>query len=230
MENVETTSGQEWISEFQKMICGQMYNASDPDLIRRRRRVRWLVQELNTLSLSASAEPADDPAQEQAEGLADERKPLHPVHRMDDIIRSLFGKVGRHFQLEPPLHVDYGENISVGNDCFINFNCVMLDTCPIVIGNNVMMGPNVSLYAAAHPTNARQRRESALEYGGPITIEDNVWLGGSVVVLPGVTIGRDSTIGAGSVVTRSIPPGVVAAGNPCRVIRTLTPEERSSIP
>jgi acetyltransferase-like isoleucine patch superfamily enzyme len=95
----------------------------------------------------------------------------------------------------------------------------------VTIGDNVLLGPNVSLYAATHPVDARLRTETGLENGAPIVIEDNVWIGGSVVILPGVRIGRDSTVGAGSVVTKDVPPGVVAAGNPCRVIRKLNPEE-----
>lgn len=122
--------------------------------------------------------------------------------------------------MEPPFFCDYGYNISVGNNVFINFNCTILDVTPVVIGDHVLIGPSVSLYAATHPTNWTLR-SSGLENGAPITIGNHVWIGAGTVICPGVNIGDRSLIGAGSVVTKNIPADVVAAGNPCRVIRKL---------
>lgn len=126
---------------------------------------------------------------------------------------------------EPPFHCEYGMHIELGEGFYANAGCVMLDVAKIVIGDNVMFGPNVSLYTAGHPIHP-DSRNSGYEYGIPIRIGDNVWIGGSCVVLPGVTIGNNAVIGAGSVVTRDIPDNVCAAGNPCRVIRRITEEDR----
>lgn len=126
---------------------------------------------------------------------------------------------------EPPFHCEYGFHIELGKGFYANAGCVMLDVGKIVIGDNVLFGPNVSLYTAGHPIHP-ESRNSGYEYGIPITIGDNVWIGGSCVVLPGVTIGNNVVIGAGSVVTKDIPDNVCAAGNPCRVIREITEEDR----
>lgn len=127
--------------------------------------------------------------------------------------------------LEPPFYCEYGTHIEVGENFYANLNCVMLDVGKITIGDNVLFGPNVSLYTAGHPIHP-ESRNSGYEYGIPITIGNNVWIGGSCAVLPGVTIGDNCVIGAGSVVTRDIPCNVIAAGNPCRVIREITEEDR----
>ena len=123
--------------------------------------------------------------------------------------------------IEPPFYCDYGSNIELGNNFFANFNCVVLDVAKVTIGDNVLFGPNIQLYTAGHPLDVKGRVEDGIEFGHPITIGHNVWLGGSVVVCPGVTIG------AGSVVTKNIPANVVAAGNPCRVIRTIDESNKS---
>lgn len=123
--------------------------------------------------------------------------------------------------LEPPFRCDYGANITLGKNFYANFNCVVLDVAPVVIGDNVLFAPNVQIYTAGHPLDVKSRVEEGIEFGTPITIGNNVWLGGGVIVCPGVTIGDNSVIGAGSVVTKDVPANVVAAGNPCRVIRTL---------
>ena len=135
-------------------------------------------------------------------------------------LRELLGHVGERVEVVPPLQVDYGTYVSLGDGVFINFNCVILDTCPVTIGAGTLVGPGVQFYAATHPVDPAVRR-GGLESGAPITVGENVWIGGGVILLAGVTIGNDSVIGAGSVVTRSVPAGVLAAGNPCRVVRTL---------
>lgn len=126
---------------------------------------------------------------------------------------------------EPPFHCEYGSHIEIGEGFYANTGCVMLDVGRITIGDNVLFGPNVSLYTAGHPIHPESRK-SGYEYGIPIKIGDNVWIGGSCVVLPGVTIGNNVVIGAGSVVTKDIPDNVCAAGNPCRVIREITEADR----
>ena len=133
---------------------------------------------------------------------------------------------GDNFCIEQPFHCDYGYNITLGEDFYSNYNLVILDDAPITIGSHVFIAPDCGIYAAGHPIDAAQRNEG-LEYAKPVTIGDNVWIGGGVRILPGVSIGSNTVIGAGSVVTKDIPDGVLAAGNPCRVIRTLTPEECS---
>jgi maltose O-acetyltransferase len=136
------------------------------------------------------------------------------------VLAELLGSLGKEAYIRPPFFCDYGYNITLGDNVFANFNCVMLDVVAITIGDRVQMASAVQLLAADHPLDAEERA-SGREFGRPITIEDDVWLGGGAIVCPGVTIGRASVIGAGSVVTRDIPAGVVAVGNPCRVIREL---------
>ena len=141
------------------------------------------------------------------------------------LMKRILGKTGQRLFIEPDFRCDYGVNITVGEGFYANFNLVILDVAPVTIGDRVMIAPNVSLYTAGHPVHPDSRR-SGYEYGQPITIGDDVWIGGSTTVLPGVTIGDGAVIGAGSVVTRDIPPMVIAAGNPCRVIRPITQEDR----
>ncbi|CEM31930.1 unnamed protein product [Vitrella brassicaformis CCMP3155] len=136
------------------------------------------------------------------------------------LLRMLFGAVGEGSFIEPPLRVDYGFNTELGRDVYMNYDTVILDVAPVKIGSFVKFGPGVHIYTAGHPLDPQQRKDK-LEYGQPITIEDNVWVGGRVCVMPGVTIGRNSVIGAGSVVTKSIPPDCVAVGVPCKVVRKL---------
>lgn len=142
------------------------------------------------------------------------------LEEREALIRQLLGRTGRHFRIEQPFYCDYGFNIEIGEEFFSNFNCVILDEAPVVFGNNVFVGPNCSFYTAIHPLDAATRN-TKVEYHCPIKVGDNVWLGGNVTVLPGVSIGNNCVIGAGSVVTRDIPAGCLAAGNPCRVIRKI---------
>jgi maltose O-acetyltransferase len=144
----------------------------------------------------------------------------------DRVLRGLLGSMGEDVRIRPPFHVDYGWNIHVGDRLFANFGLMALDVCEIRIGDDVQIGPNVQLLTPTHPLNPADRGRG-WEGGLPITIEDNVWLGGGVIVMPGVRIGRDSVIGAGAVVTRDVPPLSVAVGSPARVIKTIDPEERA---
>lgn len=142
------------------------------------------------------------------------------------LLKEWLGKTGKKVYIEPNFKCDYGKHISVGEMFYANFDCIMLDVCPITIGDNTMFGPRVSLLTASHPIDA-QVRVSGLELGAPITIGSNVWLGGGVIVNPGVTIGDNCVIGSGAVVTKNIPPNTIAAGNPCRVLRPITDEDKS---
>lgn len=145
--------------------------------------------------------------------------------KIDKLIRNIIGKAGMGIHIESPFHCDYGKNIEIGDNFFANYNCIILDVGKVIIGDDVKFGPNVSLYTAGHPIHP-DSRNSGYEYGIGITIGNNVWLGGNVVVNPGVHIGTNAVIGSGSVVTRDIPDNVIAVGNPCKVIREITEEDR----
>lgn len=177
------------------MLEGELYDAMDLQLTEERTKARLLIKALN------------DSREDQ------------PEERIA-IVKELLPHAGSGLWLQPPFYCDYGYNIKIGEKVFFNFNCVVLDVMPVTIGSRTLFGPNVQLYTAMHPMN-HQERASGLEYAKPITIGEDVWIGGSVVVCPGVTIGDRSVIGAGSVVTKNIPPDVFAAGNPCKVIRSL---------
>jgi maltose O-acetyltransferase len=179
-------------SRREKMLAGELYNPLDPELVRARDRARNLCQDLNATR----------------EGQQEERR---------RVLRELFGAGGEHVWMQPPFFCDYGSNILLGEKCFFNFNCVVLDVCQVRIGDYTLFGPAVQVYTATHPLNAELRRKQ--EFGKPVEIGSDVWIGGGAIICPGVTIGSRSVIGAGSVVTRDIPEGVFAAGNPCRVIR-----------
>jgi len=181
-------------SERDKMLAGEPYDPLDPDLEARRIRARDLCQELNATRESET----------------DQRR---------RILRALFGAGGESVWMQPPFYCDYGENIRLGERVFFNFNCVVLDVCPVTIGDFTLFGPAVQIYTPLHPLDAVARRRE--EYGKPIVIGSDVWVGGGAMILPGVTIGDRAVIGAGSVVTRDVPAGVFAAGNPCRVVREL---------
>ena len=182
-------------TEQEKMLAGELYDASDPDLTATRLRARQLTRQYNQ-------------SREDEDALRAE------------VLRELLGATGQRVAIEPPFHCDYGENIYLGENFYMNFGGVILDCNVVRIGANVQCGPNVQLLAATHPLLAAERIKGP-ELSAPIYIGDNVWLGGGVIVCPGVTIGANTTIGAGSVVTRDIPANVFAVGNPCRVIRTL---------
>lgn len=141
------------------------------------------------------------------------------------LLRELLGSCGERIHMEPPVHFDFGCNTYIGERFYANFDCIILDVAKVTIGDGVMFGPRVSIFTAGHPIDPVIRGE-ALQYGYPVTIGNNVWIGGNTVVNPGVTIGDNTVIGSGSVVTKDIPPNVVAAGVPCRVIRPITEEDR----
>lgn len=143
----------------------------------------------------------------------------------EQLVRQLLGKVGKNISIEPPFYCDYGYNIEVGDNCYFNMNCVILDGAKVTFGDNVFVAPSCGFYTAGHPFDVEQRN-AGLEYAYPITVGNNVWIGAQVCVLPGVTIGDNSVIAAGSVVNKSIPSNVLAAGNPCRVIREITEEDK----
>ena len=152
---------------------------------------------------------------------------MHPDEekKIDQLIYYILGKAGKTIHIEAPFHCDYGKNIEIGNNFFANYNCTILDVGKVVIGENVQFAPNVSIYTAGHPVHP-DSRNSGYEYGIAITIGDNVWLGGNVVINPGVTIGNNVVIGSGSVVTKNIPDNMIAVGNPCKVIREITEDDR----
>jgi len=180
------------MTQRERMLAGELYDASDPELVEARVRARRLTQRLSAL------DPADT------------------VARVE-LLRDLLGSVGSGAWVETPVFFDYGTQIRMGERVYANANCTFLDAAPIIIGDDVQLGPCVQLLTSDHPRDAAKRAEG-LESARPITIGARAWLGGGTIVLPGVEIGRDAIIGAGSVVTRSVAPGVVAAGNPCRVI------------
>ena len=150
-----------------------------------------------------------------------------PAEEREALLRRIVGSMGREVSLEPTFRCEFGRNIHFGSHFYANFDCVMLDGAPISIGDNVLLGPKVGLYTSNHALDPRERADGACR-ARPITIGDDVWIGGNVTVLPGVTIGSGSVVGGGSVVTRSIPSGVIAAGNPARVIRDVTEADRTN--
>ena len=180
--------------ELEKMLAGEPYNPMDPHLAAQRARARDLCQALN------ATHEAD----------LDERRRL---------LVEIFGADGDTAWMQPPFYCDYGFNIELGERVFFNFNCVVLDVCKVRIGSFTLFGPAVQIYTATHPMDAQARRRE--ESGRPIEIGSDVWVGGGAVILPGVRIGSRAVIGAGSVVTRDVPEGVFAAGNPCRVVRDV---------
>jgi maltose O-acetyltransferase len=181
-------------TQREKMLAGEMYDPFDPELVAARARARDLCQQFNTTRESEQAER----------------------RRM---LRDLFGTGGDSVWMQPPFYCDYGTNIELGERVFFNFNCIVLDVCRVRIGDFTLFGPAVQIYTPLHPFNAEQRRRE--EFGKPIDIGSDVWVGGGAIILGGVTIGARAVIGAGSVVTRDVPEAVFAAGNPCRVIRAI---------
>ena len=164
----------------------------------------------------------------ETKGTLYEYNQLHP-HKTEErtaLMKSLLGKTGKQFTILSPFHCDYGYNIEIGENFFSNMNLVILDGAKVRIGDNAFIAPNVGIYTAGHPLDVEQRNEG-LEYAFPVTIGNNVWIGAQVAILPGVTIGDNSVIGAGSVVSKDIPSNVLAVGNPCRVIREITEEDKN---
>ncbi len=145
--------------------------------------------------------------------------------RFTQLLKEILGKTGENVYIEPPFHCDYGWNIEVGENFYANYNLIILDVGKVTIGKNAVLAPNVAIYTAGHPLHP-DSRNSGYEYGIPVTIGDNVWIGGNTVIMPGVTIGSNAVIGGGSVVTRDIPDWSVAVGNPCKVIRKITEEDK----
>jgi acetyltransferase-like isoleucine patch superfamily enzyme len=187
-------------TEKEKMIAGEPYKAFGEELFNERQRAKELIFQFNS---------------------------LHPfkVDERNELIKKLFGKTGTKFYLEPSFRCDYGYNIFIGENFYANYNCLILDCAKVTVGANVLFAPNVSIYTAGHPIHFEPRNEE-FEYAFPVTIGDNVWVGGNVVINPGITIGSNAVIGSGSVVTKDIPSNVIAAGNPCRVIREITEEDK----
>lgn len=183
-------------TEKEKMLAGELYDPLDPQLVEDRLRTRLLIKELN-----------------------DSRE--DEVEERNRILKELIPHAGKGLWLQPPFYCDYGSNMIVGERVFFNFNCVVLDVMEVKIGSRTLFGPNAQVYAATHPTNYKER-SSGVEFAKPISIGEDVWVGGSAIICPGVSIGDRTIIGAGSVVTKDIPSDVFAAGNPCKVIRELT--------
>jgi maltose O-acetyltransferase len=182
-------------SERDKMLAGEPYLSGDPELVAARLACRRLLARFN------HSDPGDRDARTR-------------------LLRELCASVGESSWIEPPFSCDYGTNIRLGHAFYANFNCVVLDCAEVTFGDDVLLGPAVQIYTAGHPLDAEQR-SAGVEFARPVHIGSRVWLGGGAIVLPGVTIGDGSVIGAGSVVTRDIPAGVLAHGNPCRVVRQL---------
>lgn len=157
-----------------------------------------------------------------AQRLCHEHNLLDPkeFEQRKELIKKLFNSIGKNFTIEQPFHCDYGYFITIGDNFYANYNLTILDTAKVSIGNNVFIGPSVNIYAATHPLDV-ERRNKNLEKGVPISIGNNVWIGGNTTILPGVNIGDNTVIGAGSVVTKDIPSNVLAVGNPCRIIKKL---------
>lgn len=181
------------------MLDGELYDPLDKELVAERLRTRLLIKELN------------DTREDQ-------------IEERTRVLKELIPNAGSGLWIQPPFYCDYGSYTIIGEKVFFNFNCVVLDVTYVKIGSRTMCGPNVQIYTATHPIDYKER-SSGVEFAKPVTIGEDVWIGGSAVICPGVTIGDRTIIGAGSVVTKDIPSDVFAAGNPCRVIRSLVSKE-----
>lgn len=184
------------MTERNRMLSGQMYSPFDRDLTLLRKAAKILTRKFNSSTES----------QEELRNI---------------LLSELFGASGDNIYIEPPFRADYGLNIYIGDNFYANYDCIILDVCKVEIGNDVYFGPRVCLYTASHPIDATARN-TQLEFGKPIKIGNNVWIGGNSVINPGVSIGDNVVIGAGSIVTKDVPTGVVAAGNPARVLREIS--------
>lgn len=181
--------------EWNKMLGGEVYDAVHPEFLRRLEVTRRKIKAFNDM------DPGD-------------------MAGMKQLFREIIGKCGERFHVNQPFRCDYGCNISVGDNFFANFNLTILDEALVTIGDNVFIGPNVSIYTACHPIEAAPRN-TGVEWAEPVTIGNNVWIGGSVTILPGVTIGDNAVIGAGSTVTRDVMPNTVVGGNPAKLIKKI---------
>ncbi|RFU67408.1 acetyltransferase [Peribacillus saganii] len=183
------------VTEKDKMLNGELYLASDPELVKERVNARRLTRQYNATG--------------ETEG-----------EKRTALLKELFGKTGDNICIEPLFRCDYGYNIYVGENFYANFDCVILDVCKVRFGDNCLLAPGVHIYTATHPLNA-EKRSSGEEFGKPVIIGDNVWIGGRAVINPGVTIGNNAVIASGAVVTKDVPENVVVGGNPARVIKEL---------
>lgn len=188
------------MTEKEKMLSEQLYTAEDEQLQKESKNAKRVTRIFNNTT--------------EEEGL----------YRIQ-MLKELFKKTGERLWIEPPFHCDYGCHISVGENFYANYDCIIIDVCDVEIGDNVFFAPRVGVYTAGHPIDA-EIRNTGLEYGKKIKIGNSVWIGGNTVINPGVTIGDNVVIGSGSVVTKDIPSGVVAAGVPCKVIREITQEDK----
>lgn len=182
-------------SEKEKMLNGELYNAADPELLKERMNARRLTRLFN------ESPESDD-------------------NKRTELVKELFGSTGENLYIEPTFRCDYGYNIHVGENFYANFDCVFLDVCEIRIGDNCFIAPGVHIYTATHPLNASERI-SGVEYGKPINIGDNVWIGGRAVINPGVKIGNNVVIASGAVVTKDVPDNIVVGGNPAKIIKRI---------
>lgn len=187
-------------TEKQKMLDGELYEPWDPQLVKDRKQARYLTRMFNQTTESENK------------------------NRIE-AIKNLFGSTGERVYLEPNFRCDYGYNIHVGDNFFANFDCVILDVCEVRFGENCMLAPGVHIYTATHPLNPFERN-TGLEYGIPVTIGNNVWIGGGAIINPGVTIGDNAVVASGAVVTKDVPPNTVVGGNPARVIKEIDLEDK----
>ncbi|NMA10826.1 MAG: sugar O-acetyltransferase [Methanomicrobiales archaeon] len=188
------------MTEKERMLRGELYAAQDEELKQDRLKARRLTRLFN------------------------ETTEEEPEYRTE-LLTELFQSTGEHISIEPLFRCDYGSHIRIGDDFYANYDCIIIDVCEVTIGDHVFLGPRVGIYTAAHPIDA-EVRDANLEYGEPITIGNSVWIGANTVINPGVTVGNNVVIGSGSVVTNNIPNDVIAVGNPCRVLRAITPEDK----
>jgi maltose O-acetyltransferase len=182
-------------TEKEKMLTGELYNPADPGLVKERNKARGLTRLYNQ-----TLETEDN--------------------KRTDLVKQLFGSTGETLVIEPNFHCDYGSNIHVGENFFANFDCTFLDVCEIRVGDNCFIAPGVHIYTATHPLNPLERI-AGLEYGKPVTIGHNVWIGGKSVINPGVHIGDNVVVASGSVVTKDVPNSVVVGGNPAKIIKQI---------
>ncbi len=189
------------MSEWEKMLNGEVYNDFDQDLFNKRVEAKKLFKAYNKTN--------DD-----------------EVKLREDLMKELFKHVGKNVWIEPDFHCEFGKNISIGDNVYINFGCIILDCAEVSIGDNTLIGPNAGIYAANHSIHYEERIAGGC-IGKPIHIGKNVWLGGDVKIVPGVSIGDNSIIGTGSVVTKNIPSNVIAVGNPCHVIREISEKDKT---